>query len=141
MVNVNIQKIGDELLTAFVNEEYEKVTQIWDQADLGWISTMALHRYSNPNISSESASLALLKAIEWMRENDPIWIAREEEMEKVRAEIAEAEHKLRSLGYDNYFCEVTGITYWRQISESTARRFNDCDYDDAREVLNSLNRA
>ena len=109
---VNIQKIGDELLTAFVSEEFEKVTQIWDNSQSQVNDTIALHGYSNPNISSELVPHVVLKASEWMYANDPIWIARAEEAMKVENEKNDAKRKLRSLGYDDGFCEVTGMTYW-----------------------------
>jgi hypothetical protein len=109
----NIQKIGDELLTAFVNEEFEKVTQIWSKAGYETpITIIALHKYSNPNISSELVPHVVLKASEWMYANDPIWIAIAEEEKKAKIEKNDAERKLRSLGYDDGFCEVTGMTYW-----------------------------
>lgn len=109
---VNIQKIGDELLTAFVNEEFEKVTQIWDNSLCQVNDTIALYKYSNPNISSELVPHAVMKALEWLYANDPIWIARAEEAMKVENEKNDAKRKLRSLGYDDDFCEVTGMTYW-----------------------------
>lgn len=133
----NIQKIGDELLTAFVNEEYEKVHQIWSKADYEktLATTIALHGYNNPNISSELVPHAVIKAEKWLYANDPIWIARAEEAMKVKNEKNDAKHKLRSLGYDDYFCEVTGLTYW---AKTDGIRITE---GDPREVLNSLNRA
>lgn len=113
VTNTSIQKIGDELLTAFVNEEFEKVTQIWSKAGYETLTTtIALYKYSNPNISSELVPHAVLKASEWMYANDPNWIARAEEEKKAKIEKDDAKHKLRSLGYDDDFCEVTGMTYW-----------------------------
>ena len=112
VTNTSIQKVGDELLTAFVNEEFEKVTQIWGNSQCQVNDTIALHGYSNPNISSELVPHAVLKASKWMYANDPIWIARAEEAMKVKNEKNDAKRKLRSLGYDDDFCEVTGMTYW-----------------------------
>lgn len=59
----NIQKIGDELLTAFVNKEYNKVKELWfSVSEIEEIK--ALHGYENPKITDTRLSAAVVESVQ-----------------------------------------------------------------------------
>ena len=60
----NVQKYGDEMLTAYVNKEFEKVMQIWSSMGHDINLTIEAHQYSNPAITDVATSRAILYAHE-----------------------------------------------------------------------------
>lgn len=104
MVNVNIQNLGNELLALYANEDYKAVLAKWEEGrEAG--HALELHRYSNPSISSEPLSLAVVKAGNWMRENDPVWVAMGE-LDTLKEQV------IRSCGYEEVFHEDTGLSIY-----------------------------
>ena len=125
---MTIQERGDALLTAYVNKDFERVKELWcevarDASDLK--PTLALHRYSNPSITDAGVSMAVVESVNATRDYEAE--ARE------RNERNDAKRRLWALGYDDYFCEVTGMTYWSQTQ--SGERITE---GDPRKVLESL---
>ena len=103
MVNVNVQNIGNELLTAYASEDYRAVVQKWNEVrDEG--HAIELHRYNNPSISSEPLNVAVVKAAKWMSENDPVWVAMSE-LRMLKDQV------IRSCGFEEFVNEDTGV-FW-----------------------------
>ena len=133
---MTIQEHGDALLTAYANKDFERVKELWcevarDASDLK--PTIALHAYENPSITDTKVSMAVVYSVNMMRDY--------EAEGRKQNEINAAKRKLHSLGYNEYFCEVTGISYWSQTENGV--RISDGLYDsygtsDPRKVLESL---
>ena len=99
MVNVNVQNIGNELLTAYANEDYETVLAKWEEArTMGDTSVLELHK--TPNIVQ-----AVIGATNWMRENDPVWVAMGE-LSTLKRQV------FHSCGYEEIFDEDTGLSIY-----------------------------
>ena len=124
---MTIQEHGDALLTAYVNKDFERVMSLWtESARLDDQSTaIALHAHKNPSITDSSIGNAVVEAVNATRDYEAE--ARE------RNERHDAKRKLWALGYDDYFCEVTGMTYWSQTQ--SGERITE---GDPRKVLESL---
>ena len=106
MVNVNIQNLGNELLALYANEDYKAVLAKWEEIKtMGELSVIELHRYSNPSISSEPLSQAIVGAVNWMKENDPVWVA-VGELNMLKEQV------IRSCGYEEVFHEDTGLSIY-----------------------------
>ena len=137
---MTIQERGDALLTAYVNKDYWRVRELWaeparlgNDADRANEVTIALHKYENPSITDTKVSMAVVESVNATRDYEAE--ARE------RNERHDAKRKLWALGYDDYFCQVTGISYWAQTENG--ERISDGLYDsygisDPRKVLESL---
>jgi len=99
MVNVNVQNLGNELLAACANEDYRTVLEKWEEAKaMGPTSTIELH--GTPNISQ-----AVVKATQWMAENDPIWVA-QRELNMLKSQV------ISFCGYEEFFCSNTGLSIY-----------------------------
>jgi hypothetical protein len=97
MLTKIVQNIGNELLTAYANEDYETVLAKWEEArTMGDTSVLELHK--TPNIVQ-----AVIGATKWMSENDPVWVAMSE-LSTLKSQV------LRSCGYEEIFCEETGLS-------------------------------
>jgi len=126
---MNTKERGDALLTAYVNKDFERVKHLWcDRIGNPYeyvTDTIDLHGYSNPSITDVRVSMAVVEAINSTRDYEAE--AREEN------ERNDAERRLRSLGYDEFFDEVHGFTRWEHTR--TGHRPMDSD---PRKVLESL---
>ena len=129
---MTIQERGDALLTAYVNKDFERVKELWWEPgrlgnDVDRVNevTIALHAHKNPSITDSSIGNAVAKAVNATRDYEAE--ARE------RNERNDAKRRLWALGYDDYFCEVTGMTYWSQTQ--SGERITE---GDPRKVLESL---
>ena len=132
---MNTIERGDALLTAYVNKDFERVKALWSEsARLDIQATaVALHGYKNPSITDTYVGMAVVYSVISMRDY--------EAEGRKQNEINAAKRKLHSLGYNEYFCEVTGISYWSQTENGV--RISDGLYDsygtsDPRKVLESL---
>ena len=68
-MKMNIQERGDAMLTAYVNKDFERVTDLWvelerEKADDALIE---LHRYENPSITETYIGVALAGAVNALR--------------------------------------------------------------------------
>ena len=133
--SMNIKERGDALLTAYVNKDFGTVEKLWCEvmcaASDNIAAQMRFHAYENPSITDTKVSMALVVSEGATRDYEA----------EARAKIDwdQAKHKLRSLGYDKYFCEASGITYWSQGPNgdriSSSGVYEDLD---PRKVLESL---
>ena len=124
---MNTIERGDALLTAYVNKDFERVKHLWSEsARLDIQATaVALHGYKNPSITDTAVGMAVVESVIATRDYEAE--ARE------RNERNDAERRLWALGYNEYFCEFNGMTYWSQTQ--SGERITE---GDPRKVLESL---
>ena len=63
-------EIGDKLLTAYVNGDYQEVVDLWTSVanDRDNVErTVELHKYSNPNITRVKLGMAVVDAVKSLK--------------------------------------------------------------------------
>ena len=68
-IELNVNQYGDELLTLYVNGEYEAVIDMWNAAEKNEnIQTLiALHKYENERIADKTVPAAVVDCIHTLR--------------------------------------------------------------------------
>lgn len=133
---MNTKERGDALLTAYVNKDFERVKHLWCDRignPYEYDPVIDLYGYSNPSITDVGVGMAVVEAVNATRDYEAE--ARE------KNERNDAKRKLHSLGYDDYFCEVTGITYWSKHKDGvriSSGLYDESGIADPRKVLESL---
>ena len=113
----NVQKIGDELLTAFVSKEYNKVVELWSELSVNETIELLreLHRYKNPKITDAAIGTAVVTSANIERQ----------------ALEARRGKKLRRTEACSVVDGVDFITItdtWENHTETTTRPFGESEY-------------
>ena len=110
MVNVNVQKIGDELLTAFVNKEYNKVKELWfSVTDTEEI--MALHHYKNPKITDTHLGMAVVESAD--------------ALEAWKGKLLTSSEVYSVVNGEDF---ITRTHTWENHTETTTKPFSESEY-------------
>ena len=115
----NVQKIGDELLTEFVNKEYNKVQELWSEFTIrhneSFELVKELHCYKNPKITDAAVSTAVVTSVNTLRQALEAWKGK----------------KLRRTEACSVVDGVDFITItdtWENHTETTTRPFGESEY-------------
>lgn len=108
-----VSKIGDAILTAYVNGDYQEAASLWcsfarikDEE-----SVRLLHRYENPSITDVSFAMALVESVQKKNAWKGKKLRSKRDFEKVKGEL--------------FWIET--IT-WENHEETTRRRWSEADY-------------
>ena len=63
----SITEIGDKLLTAYVDGDYQEVLDLWVSVGDSTERTVELHKYSNPNITRVKLGMAVVDAVKSLK--------------------------------------------------------------------------
>ena len=68
-IELNVSQYGDELLTAYVNGEYEAVLDMWSAVEKteNTQTLIALHKYENERIADKTVPAAVVDCVHTLR--------------------------------------------------------------------------
>ena len=108
-----VSKIGDAILTAYVNGDYQEVTQLWCSfgRDTDTKSMAILHHYENPSITDVDMPMVLVETVQKM----DAWMGKKL---RERRDVEEVDDKL--------FWVKT--IRWENHEETTREAWSESDY-------------
>lgn len=124
----SVPAIADHLIAASIRGDHEEVLSI-----RSWVGKnqqeALIEMHKNPAVANAIFDCAMATG------------PSKEERMREENERNDAERRLRSLGYDNYFCEVTGVIYWSKHKDGvriSSGLYDSTGNSDPRKVLQLL---